>query len=79
MEEQKRRELRDPASWDVERGETRTAVPSPSAIVSVAFSPAEYEEVTSYARRKRMKTSEFMRKAALDRVRRLPDAASGDG
>jgi len=69
-DEQELRELQDPEAWDSERGETREPVKNPRAIVSVAFSTPEFREVTTYARRLGMRTSEFIRTAALERARR---------
>jgi hypothetical protein len=68
--EQELHELRDPKAWDSEHGETRGPVKNPRAIVSVAFSTPEFREITSYARRNGMRTSEFIRTAAIERARR---------
>jgi hypothetical protein len=60
-------ELQDPETW-ADDGEVRPPVKSPRAIVSVAFSREDFETVARYAREHGMKTSEFIRHAALDRA-----------
>ncbi len=59
-------ELQDPEAWD--KGEVRPAVKSPRAIVSVAFAREDFERIADYATRHGMKTSEFIRRAALETV-----------
>lgn len=68
MDEQELRELQDPGTWDDAGGEVLPPVKSPRAVVSVAFSAEDFRRVTEQARRRGMKTSEFIRNAALDRV-----------
>ncbi len=58
--------LQDPEAWD--EGEVRPAVKSPRAIVSVAFARGDFERIADYATRRGMKTSEFIRRAALETV-----------
>ncbi len=64
MDENKLNELKNPATWD--EGEPRSAVKSPRAVVSVAFSREDFELLAEYARQHNMKTSELIRRAALD-------------
>lgn len=65
-------ELQDPQQWDFERAEKRRGVKRSRAIVSVAFSRHDYERVVEAAERRGMKTSEFIRSAALEHARRMP-------
>ena len=60
-------ELQDPDTWE-DGGIVRPAVKSPRAIVSVAFSREDFDNVAAYAERHGMKTSEFIRRAALERT-----------
>lgn len=60
-------ELQDPNTWE-DVGEVRPAVRSPRAIVSVAFSRDDFIAVAEYAERHGMKTSEFIRRATLERL-----------
>jgi hypothetical protein len=68
MDEREEQELQRPETWDDESAEVLPPVKAPRAIVSVAFSGADFARVAEYARRHGMKTSEFIRTAALDRV-----------
>jgi hypothetical protein len=61
-------ELQDPESWEDEVEPIRPPVKSPRAVVSVAFSRDDFEDVARYARQHGMKTSEFIRQAALERA-----------
>ncbi len=69
MDEKELIELQSPESWDDDEGEVRPPVKSPRAVVSVGFSRGDFQEVAEQARRQGMKTSEFIRQAALDRIR----------
>ncbi len=59
-------ELQNPETWEDEAEPERPPVKSPRAIVSVAFSREDFEHVAEYAQQHGMKTSEFIRRAALD-------------
>ena len=72
MENDELRELQDPASWDFDRAEARPPAKRPRAVVSVAFSREDYDRVTELARRSNMRTSEYIRAAALGHVRSQP-------
>jgi hypothetical protein len=61
-------ELQSAETWE---GTGETVRPSPKsarAIVSVAFSREDFETIAEYARQHGMKTSEFIRRATLDKV-----------
>jgi len=62
------RALQEPAAWDDDSAEILPPVKAPRAIVSVAFARPDFERVAEYARRHGMKTSEFIRAAALERA-----------
>lgn len=68
MDEQELRELQNPRTWDDGADGVRPPVKAPRAVVSVAFSADDFRRVTEQARRHGMKTSEFIREAALERV-----------
>jgi len=69
MIEKELKELEDPATWDSEHGEERPGVRDPRAVVSVAFSAREFQEVAAHARKSGLKLSEFIRDAALAQAR----------
>lgn len=60
----------DQAEWDFEHAERRPGVKNARAVVSVAFKRTDFERVSEYAERHNMKTSEFIREAALGAARR---------
>ena len=60
-------ELQDPETWE-DVGTVHPAAKSSRAVVSVAFSRKDFEEVASFAERHGMKISEFIRRAALERM-----------
>jgi hypothetical protein len=61
-------ELQDPGNWEDEEDPVRPPVKSPRAIVSVAFSREDFERIAEHAREHGMKTSEYIRRAALDQL-----------
>ena len=63
-------ELQDPGSWDLDDPQVRPPVKQPRAVVSVAFSRADYEQVVRRARAAGKTTSEYIREAALERASR---------
>jgi hypothetical protein len=67
MDDCNEQELQSAETWE-EQGETRPPVKSPRAIVSVAFGRDDFERVAEYARRHGLKTSEFIRQAALTQI-----------
>ena len=61
-------ELQSAESWE-STDETVEPSPRPArAIVSVAFSREDFETVAEFARQHGMKTSEFIRRAALEKT-----------
>ena len=62
-------DLQNPETWDFESAERASRVKKSRAVVSVALSGAELDEVSAAAEQLGMKLSEFIRKAALDRAR----------
>ncbi len=60
-------ELQSPDTWQGD-GEVRSPVKSPRVIVSVGFSRDDFQRVAEYAHRAGMKTSEFIRTAAIERA-----------
>ena len=56
-------DLQNPENWD--EGNVRPPVKAPRAVVSVAFSREDFERIVAAARARGMKTSEFIRYAAL--------------
>ena len=69
MQEREDHDLEEPSSWDYERAEKRPSAKPDRAVVSVAFSRKDFERVAGYAERSGMRTSEFIRRAALDQAR----------
>jgi hypothetical protein len=66
VEDQELRELQDPSNWEPEEGDgLRHPTRPPRAVVSVAFTRDDFRAVTEHAKAHGMKTSEFIRKAAL--------------
>ncbi len=68
--------LQDESTWDFDKAETRPASRSSRVVVSVAFTRQDFERVAEHAESVNMKTSEFIRTAALDKVSK-PAEASG--
>ena len=64
----KNEELQNPEEWDFENAEKRPGVKNLRAIVSVAFTRHDLDVVALMAERTGMKTSEFIRTAALNWV-----------
>jgi len=62
-------ELQDPSTW-ADEGEIRPPVKRSRAVVSVAFARDDFQQVSDYATQLGMRTSEFIRKAALDATSR---------
>ena len=66
----------DPATWEDIEDPVLPAVKSPRATFSVSFSRDDFLAVAEYAERHGLKTSEFIRRAALERV--APDGRKTD-
>ncbi len=65
MDDLELRELQDPENWEDLDNSQRTPVRAPRAVVSVSMSREELGKVSEAARHHEMKTSEFIRHAAL--------------
>ena len=78
MDEQ---ELRNPASWNMDEAVLHEPVKTPRSVVSVSFGQDDLAAVAQAARESGMKTSEFIRNAAVMEAtrkrRRSFDAFSG--
>jgi hypothetical protein len=79
MDERILDELRDPAYWSNAEAEIRQPTKSPRAVVSVAFSHEDHAQVVERAKALGMKTSEFIRRAALDQLRPSTPQAGQQG
>ncbi len=60
--------LEDPDNWDYDRAERRPGVIGAQAVVSVTFGREDLDIVTQCAEALGMRTSEFIRQAALERA-----------
>ena len=76
MPEDKELDLQDESKWDYDKAEIRPASQSNRVVVSVAFARQDFQRVGEYAESVNMKTSEFIRTAALDKISK-PAEASG--
>ena len=76
MSEDKELDLQDESTWDYDRAEIRPASKSNRVVVSVAFARQDFQRVGEYAESVNMKTSEFIRTAALAKISK-PAEASG--
>ncbi len=61
-------ELQDSESWDFEHPEAKTPVRKSRVVVSVAFRGDDFDLVAESAEHFNMKTSEFIRNAALEKA-----------
>ncbi len=76
MPEDKELDLQDESTWDYDKAEVRPASQSNRVVVSVAFARQDFQRVGEYAESVNMRTSEFIRTAALDKISK-PAEASG--
>ena len=74
MPEDKESDLQDESTWDYGKAEIRPASQSKRVVVSVAFARQDFQRVAEYAESVNMKTSEFIRTAALDKVSKQAEA-----
>ena len=65
-------DLENPEDWDYDHLQVRGPVKSPRVVVSVSFPSEGFSAVSQYAERLGKKTSEFIREAALQKVK-TPD------
>ena len=63
------KELQDAGTWDFSRAVVSPGTQKARAVVSVAFARDDFEQVASAARQSEMKTSEFIRGAALAKAK----------
>ena len=75
MDQDELNELQHPETWEDGEDECRPAVKSPRAVVSVAFTREDFQQVAAYARQHGMKTSEFIRRATLESMSLKRDQA----
>ncbi len=68
MKDRELSELRDPANWNEEQAEVHAPVKGARSVLSVSFSRQDFALVTRCARELGMRTSEFVREAALARA-----------
>ena len=61
-------ELEHSDAWDFDRAERRPAVKNARAVLSVAFPRPDYDRVTRCVDQLHMRTSEFVREAALEKA-----------
>ena len=66
MNDRNLQDLEKAASWDFESAQHRPPVKGGRAVVSVAFNRSDFERVAECAERRGLRTSEFIRQAALD-------------
>ncbi|MDQ2652318.1 MAG: hypothetical protein M3Z20_04655 [Chloroflexota bacterium] len=68
MSKEELEELQDAGSWEEDGAIAQPRGKAPRAIVSVAFPREDFERVTAQAKLAGMKTSEFIRQAALEKA-----------
>lgn len=68
--------LEDASEWDYEAAQSRPGVKPGRVVVSVAFSRSDFDLVVETAQHLGMKTSEFIREAALEEVDRHKELVS---
>lgn len=68
MNEKELKNLEESDSWDFEGAEKKSPVRATRAVVSVAFSREDFERVSTRAEQLGMRTSEFIRNAALGKA-----------
>lgn len=61
-------DLEDEEMWDFDQGTVHPPSKTARAIVPVAFEGDDFKRVAMYARKRGVKLSDFIRKAALERV-----------
>ncbi len=66
MGEQEVREAEEPESWDLDKAERRPPARPTRVVVSVSLSRDDFDLINRSAEQTGMRTSEFIRKAALD-------------
>ena len=74
MPEDKELDLQDESTWDYDKAKVRPPSQSNRVVVSVAFARQDFQRVGEYAESVNMKTSEFIRTAALSKVSKPAEA-----
>jgi uncharacterized protein (DUF1778 family) len=69
MNDESLKQLQDDDEWDFESAQTQQPAPNRRAVVSVSFRPDDFTLVAEAARRNNQLISQFIREAALIRVR----------
>ena len=70
------KDLQDPGTWDFGHAVVSPGTRKARAVVSVAFARDDFEQVASAARQSDMKTSEFIRGAALGKAKAITQITS---
>lgn len=65
-------ELQSAEAWEDTDEAVQPATKAPRAVVSVAFSREDFERIVELAKQSGMKTSEFIRLAAMDKATSKP-------
>lgn len=68
-------EMQNPDTWEDSEEQVEPATKPARAVVSVAFARDDFETVVEAANRRGMKTSEFIREAALEKTVSQPQRA----
>jgi pectin methylesterase-like acyl-CoA thioesterase len=68
MSKEELEELQSAETWEGTGAATQVNLKPARAVVSVAFSREDFETIVDYAKQHGMKTSEFIRRAALDKA-----------
>ena len=68
--------LQNPETWNFDQAVVSPGVQKPRAVVSVAFTRADFERVAGAAQQSGMKTSEFIRGAALAKAKVVTEVTS---
>lgn len=70
------KELQDPETWDFDRAVVSPGTRKARAVVSVAFARGDFEQIANAARQSDMKTSEFIRSAAIAKAKATTQVTS---
>ncbi len=77
MDDQELLDLQNPETWADDEGEVRTSVVAPRAVLAVSFTADDFEQISRAARQRGVKTTEFVRNAALSLATNQPILAAG--
>ena len=73
---QEEKELQDPGTWDFSQAVVSPGTQKARAVVSVAFARDDFTQLVNAARQTDMKTSEFIRSAALASAKAITQVTS---